>query len=114
MTPKSNKPRGTVRIDRTRSPGTRTTANPMREDPNQKQGPRSGNAGNTAKQRDFMAEKSARSSYFSALADMVRGALERRGGAMRPNQPPEDDPKALTSLKGDWGRARRGPTKGNR
>ena len=112
---KSNKPRGEVKLDKSSgSPVISKTANPMRADVNQARGPRSGNAGNTTKQADFMAEKSDRSGYFKQLADMVTGALESRGSGMKSNRPASDDHKALVSLKGDFGRAKRGPTKGNK
>ena len=111
---KSNKERGPVKIEKnTGSPVISKTANPHRAEINQARGPRTGNAGNTAKQGDFLKEKSSRSSYMAALADMVTGALERRGQGMKPNQPAVDDKQALRSLKGDFGRAKRGPTKGN-
>ena len=113
-TPKSNKERGPVRMNEEASPGTTKTANPHRANPNQKRGPTTGNAGTVSKQRSFLEEKSHRNSYFGALADMVQGALQRRGNGMKPNQPVTDDPQALKSLKGDWGRARRGPTTGNK
>ena len=114
-TPKSNKPRGPVRMNEEASPGTTRTANPHRANPNQKRGPTTGNAGTASKQKSFLEEKSHRNSYFGALADMVQGALERRGWGMRPDY--DEDPQdkaALRSLKGDWGRARRGPTTGNK
>lgn len=113
---KSNKPRGPVRLTaETASPVVSKTANPQRKPVNQAQGPRTGNTGNTGKQKTFLEEKSDRNSYFQGLADMVSGALSRRGWGMKPDleQDPQDK-AALTSLKGDWGRARRGPTKGNR
>lgn len=112
---KSNKPRGEVKLDKSDgSPVISKTANPMRADVNQARGPRVGNNGNTTKQGDFLAEKSHRSSYFQDLANMVTGALESRGSGMKHNRPAGDDVKALTSLKGDFGRAKRGPTKGNK
>lgn len=46
---------------------------------NQPQGPRSGNAGNADKRAAFFDEKGARTSRFQQLADMVTGALGRRG-----------------------------------
>lgn len=85
-TPKSNKPRGPVLMDEETNPGTTRTANPRRANPNQKQGPRSGNAGTPAKQRSFLEEKSDRSSYFQQLADMVSGAFGRRGEGMKPHR----------------------------
>lgn len=85
-TPKSNKPRGPVLMSEEANPGTTKTANPKRANPNQKQGPRSGNAGTPAKQRSFLEEKSDRSSYFQQLADMVSGAFGRRGVGMKPHR----------------------------
>jgi hypothetical protein len=112
---KSNKPRGEVKLDKSSGSSVISrTANPMRADVNQGRGPTAGNHGNTTKQGDFLSEKSNRSGYFKQLADMVTGALERRGSGMKHNRPAGDDEKALTSLKGDFGRARRGPTKGNK
>lgn len=52
---------------------------------NQKRGPTTGNAGNKSKQTSFLEEKSARSSRFGQLADMVMGALSRRGEPMKPS-----------------------------
>ena len=67
--PKSNKPRGAVKMDTSSgSPVRRDTANPQRAAVNQAQGPRSGNAGNATKQKSFLAEKSDRTSYFQGLA----------------------------------------------
>lgn len=113
---KSNKPRGAVKLTaETGSPVISKTANPNRAAVNQSQGPRTGNTGNTAKQGSFLEEKSARSSYFKSLADMITTRLSERGQGMKPDihQDPQDR-MALQSLKGDWGRARRGPTKGNK
>lgn len=114
MTPKSNKPRGAVKIDDSRgSPVIRSTANPQRAEINQRRGPTTGNHGTPAKQNAMLMEKSDRTGYFKQLADMVTGALESRGTGMKSNRPSSDDPKALKSLKGDFGRAKRGPTRGN-
>ena len=112
--PQSNKPRGAVKMDTSSgSPVRRDTANPQRAAVNQAQGPRSGNAGTVSKQKSFLAEKSDRSSYFRQLADMVTGALESRGQAMKPNQPATEDPRALAQVSPNT-RVKRGPTRGNR
>lgn len=112
---KSNKERGAVKLDKSQgSPVISKTANPHRADPNQGRGPTTGNHGTPSKQKTFLEEKSDRSSYFKQLANMVTGALERRGSGMKSNRPASDDHKALESLKGDWGKAKRGPTKGNK
>lgn len=108
MTPRSNKPRGPVRISNENSPGTRTTANPMRADPNQKQGPRSGNTGTPKKQNAMLMEKSDRSSYFRSLADMVMSKLERRGEEHKAYTNPSLEPLSPIT------RVKRGPTKGNK
>lgn len=89
---KSNKPRGPVKISNESSPGTTKTANPNRAAVNQAQGPRTGNAGTVSKQRSFLEEKSDRSSRFQQLADMVTGALSRRGDGMKPHIEPAVEP----------------------
>ena len=86
MTPKSNKARGPVYLNEEINPGTTKTANPHRKNPNQAQGPRSGNRGTPAKQRTFLEEKSDRSSRFQQLADMVSSAFGRRGQEMKPHR----------------------------
>jgi hypothetical protein len=111
--PQSNKPRGPVKLDRASgSPVISKTANMHRADPNQAQGPRSGNSGNVTKQKSFLAEKSDRSSYFQDLATMVTDAFGRRGEGMKSNRPSTDDPKALKGISPNT-RVKRGPTKGN-
>lgn len=62
--------------------------------PNQRSGPRVGNAGTQAKRDSFLAEKSDRSSHYSALADMVTSALEARGRGMRTERLAEAEPLA--------------------
>jgi len=112
-TPQSNKPRGAVKLDKASgSPVISKTANPHRADPNQAQGPRSGNVGNATKQKSFLAEKSDRSSYFQQIATMVTDAFGQRGEGMKSNRPSTDDPKGLKSISPNT-RVRRGPTKGN-
>jgi len=80
---------------------------------NQKQGPRRGNAGNAMKLQEFSNEKSARTSYFKELANMVTDAFGRRGEGMKSNRPASDDHKALESISPNT-RVKRGPTKGNK
>jgi hypothetical protein len=74
---------------------------------NQKQGPRTGNAGYGTKREDFMAEKSKTSSNRADLARMVTDALETRGRDNRSHRAP-----GVESLH-DTTNAGRGPTKGN-
>ena len=108
MTPKSNKPRGPVKLDSASgSPVISKTANPKRAAPNQAQGPRSGNAGNVTKQKSFLAEKSDRSSYFQDLANMVMDKLTVRGEIHKPYTSPALEPVSANT------RVKRGPTKGN-
>lgn len=112
--PKSNKARGAVRIDTAAgSPSPPSSANMQRADPNQAQGPRSGNAGNATKQRAFLTEKSDRSSYFKELADMVSNAFAARGEGMRPNQPNPPADKTATRSISPVTRVKRGATRGN-
>ena len=60
------------------------TKNPQAKAINQKQGPRTGNAGTGSKRNDFMAQKATTGSEKSQLADMVMSALETRGRGMKP------------------------------
>jgi hypothetical protein len=94
MTPKSNKARGPVKLDKSGQPTTNKTANPMRKDPNVSQGPRGGNAGTASKQRSFLEEKSDRSSRFAQLADMVMAGFGKRGQGMKPHIEPAVEPVA--------------------
>jgi len=107
MKPRSNKPRGPVRISEESSPVTRTTANPNRAPVNQSQGPRTGNRGTPAKQSAMLAEKSDRSSYFKQLADRVSNAFGRRGQEHAAYTNPSLEPISANT------RVRRGPTRGN-
>ena len=95
-TVKSNKARGPVRIDNESAPGTTKTANPQRAAINQASGPRSGNAGTPGKQKSFLEEKSARSSHFQELADMVSSAFGKRGEGMKPHLDPTVEPAKST------------------
>lgn len=109
MTPKSNKPRGSVKLDRTGgSPVISRTANPQRAEINQPRGPSTGNRGTPAKQRAMLAEKNNRTSYFQQLADMVSRALTRRGEGHKPHTLAELEPVSAIT------RVRRGPTRGNK
>lgn len=92
----------------TGSPVIRSTANPKRADPNQKQGPRTGNTGTPAKQSAMMMEKSDRTSYFKQLADMVSNALTRRGEGHKAHTSPSLEPISANT------QVRRGPTRGNK
>ena len=74
---------------------------------NQKQGPRTGNAGFGTKREDFMAEKSRVSSNRADLAKMVTDALETRGRDNRSHR------EAGVESLHDTTNAGRGPTKGN-
>ena len=56
-----------------------TTKNPQAKAINQKQGPRTGNAGTAAKRSEFMSAKSDTGSERSRLADFVMDALANRG-----------------------------------
>ena len=106
--PKSNKPRGAVKMDTASgSPVRRDTANMNRAPVNQAQGPRSGNAGNVSKQKAFLAEKSDRTSYFQGLADMVMDRLSMRGEVHKSYISPALEPLSPNT------RVKRGPTKGN-
>ena len=108
MTPKSNKPRGPVRISNETAPGTTRTANPMRAAINQKRGPSTGNQGTPAKQSAMLQEKSDRSSYFRQLADMVMSRLAVRGEQHRAYTNPALEPISPNT------KVRRGPTRGNK
>lgn len=83
------------------------STNPMSKPINQKQGPRTGNAGMGSKRADFMAEKDKRSSEKAQLANMITDALEMRGRGQAGKTNP-----ALESLH-DKTNVGRGPTKGN-
>ena len=109
MLPKSNKPRGAVKIDSASgSPVSSKTANPQRAAVNQSQGPRTGNQGTPTKQKSFLAEKSDRSSYFQQIADMVMDKLTVRGAAHATKINPALEPISPNT------RMRRGPTRGNK
>ena len=79
-----------------------------KQNPNQKQGPRVGNAGNDAKRREFASEKDQRTSYFKQLSNMVMDRLTERGESHRSVISPGLEPISPNT------RVRRGPTKGNK
>lgn len=109
MMPKSNKPRGAVRIDQSQgSPVRRDTANMNRAPVNQSRGPTTGNAGTPTKQKSFLAEKSDRTSYFQGLADMVMDKLSMRGREHKSYINPALEPISANT------KTKRGPTKGNK
>jgi hypothetical protein len=60
-----------------------TTKNPQSKSINQKQGPRSGNAGTASKRSSFMSEKSKTGSERSTIADMIMNAFGLRGAGMQ-------------------------------
>jgi hypothetical protein len=74
------------------------TSNPKEASVNQKQGPRTGNAGNAEKRSKFMAEKSNQGSEKQALANSVLAALEQRGIRAKPSIDP-----AVENLKPNVG-----------
>lgn len=74
---------------------------------NQKQGPRTGNAGNADKRDAFMSEKSKTNSERATIAKMITSALETRGRDNRSHRSP-----GVESLH-DSTNTGRGPTKGN-
>ena len=74
---------------------------------NQAQGPRSGNAGNMTKRKEFMSEKSKTNSERATIADMITTALAGRGKDNRSSRKTGVEPLHETTNTG------RGPTKGN-
>ena len=84
-----------------------STANPNAKPINQKRGPTTGNENTGSKRADFMSEKAKSGSEKSALADMVTGAVARRGELMRSVRDPAVEPLHAKTNVG------RGPTKGN-
>lgn len=84
-----------------------STANPNAKSINQKRGPTTGNENPGSKRSDFMSEKSKSGSEKSALANMVTGAVARRGELMRGFRDPAVEPLHSETNAG------RGPTRGN-
>ena len=76
-------------------------------DINQKRGPTTGNENTSSKRADFMAAKAKSGSEKSEIADMITGAVVRRGELMRGFRDP-----AVEGLH-DKTNVGRGPTKGN-
>lgn len=74
---------------------------------NQKQGPRTGNAGTPTKRDTFMSEKSRVNSERASVAQMITDALSTRGRDNMSHRAP-----GVESLH-DMTNAGRGPTKGN-
>lgn len=74
---------------------------------NQKQGPRTGNAGTPTKRDTFVSEKSKINSERASVAQMITDALSTRGRDNRSHRAP-----GVESLH-DTTNAGRGPTKGN-
>lgn len=60
-----------------------STSNPQSAAINQKRGPTTGNMDAGGKRSSFMKEKSSSGNEKSALADMVTGAVARRGEGMK-------------------------------
>lgn len=85
----------------------KSTTNPQARPINQKRGPTTGNENTGSKRADFMSEKARTGSEKSALADMVTGAVARRGELMRSVRDPAVEPLHARTNVG------RGPTKGN-
>jgi hypothetical protein len=78
--------------------------NPEAKNVNQKQGPRTGNTGDSAKRTTFIKEKSGE--WREAIANRIMTALEGRGTGMKPYIDP-----AVEGLHADTG-PKRNPTAG--
>jgi|TARA_R110000868_G_scaffold106496_1_gene292019 hypothetical protein len=61
-----------------------TSTNPQSKPINQKRGPTVGNVATGSKRDTFVKEKASTGSERSKIADMITGALERRGTGMKP------------------------------
>lgn len=86
----------------------RTSTTNMQAKPiNQKRGPTTGNENPGGKRSAFESAKSKSGSERSALADMVTGAVARRGELMRGYRDPAVEPLHSETNVG------RGPTRGN-
>jgi hypothetical protein len=77
-----------------------STANMQAKPINQKPGPRTGNMDMNGKRSTFMKEKASSGNEKSALADMVTGAVARRGEGMKSFRDP-----AVEGLKDTVGKA---------
>jgi len=60
-----------------------STSNPQAKAINQKRGPTTGNMDLNGKRSTFMKDKASSGNEKSALADMVTGAVARRGEGMK-------------------------------
>jgi len=60
-----------------------STSNPQAKAINQKRGPTTGNMDLNSKRSTFMKDKASSGNEKSALADMVTGAVARRGEGMK-------------------------------
>lgn len=74
---------------------------------NQKRGPTTGNENTGTKRADAMAAKAKSGSEKSEIADMITGAVARRGELMRGFRDPAVEGLHATTNTG------RGPTRGN-
>ena len=83
-----------------------STRNPQAKPINQKRGPTTGNGNDGEKRRSFIAEKKDGGNERTRLAEMITGALEGRGKAMKPYVNP-----GLEGLHADTG-PKRNPTAG--
>lgn len=77
-----------------------STANMQAKPINQKQGPRTGNMDMGGKRSTFMKDKASSGNEKSALADMVTGAVARRGEGMKSFRDP-----AVEGIKDTVGKA---------
>ena len=84
-----------------------STKNMQAKEINQKRGPTTGNETPGSKRGDLESAKAKSGSEKSALADMVTGAVARRGELMRGHRDPAVEPLHSETNVG------RGPTKGN-
>ena len=65
-----------------------STSNPQAKAINQKRGPTTGNMDLGGKRSTFMKDKASSGNEKSALADMVTGAVARRGQGMQSHRDP--------------------------
>lgn len=77
-----------------------STSNPQAKAINQKRGPTTGNMDMGGKRSTFMKDKASSGNEKSALADMVTGAVARRGEGMKSFRDP-----AVEGLKDTVGKA---------
>jgi hypothetical protein len=99
--------RGQVLIEKNKNGSGRVDVKNMQSKPiNQAQGPRTGNAGNTAKRATFVKEKASSGNEKSALATMITDALSGRGAGMQGKIDP-----TVEGLHSDTG-PKRNPTAG--